>query len=61
MCLWAGEKKLNQVLEAAAAEGPAASVSGAAAFELYDTYGFPLEITQEMAAERGIQVRNYRT
>ncbi len=33
------------------------AVSGAAAFELYDTYGFPLEITQELAAERGVQVR----
>ncbi len=44
------------MLEAAAAQGSAATVSGAAAFELYDTYGFPLEITQEIAAERGIQV-----
>ena len=33
-----------------------ASVSGAAAFELYDTYGFPLELTQELAAEQGIAV-----
>ncbi|CAL8465000.1 g4535 [Coccomyxa elongata] len=54
--LEAGEKRLNQVLEAAAVQGSAAIVSGAAAFELYDTYGFPLEITQEIAAERGIQV-----
>ena len=63
----AGEKKLAQVLDAAAAagsrgsngassNGSTASVSGAAAFELYDTYGFPLEITQELAAERGIRV-----
>lgn len=55
VCL-TGEKRLNQVLEAAAAQGSAATISGAAAFELYDTYGFPLEITQEVAAERGIQV-----
>ena len=33
-----------------------ASVSGLAAFELYDTYGFPLELTQELAAEQGITV-----
>ncbi len=47
------------MLEAAASQrgdGSTATVSGAAAFELYDTYGFPLEITQEMAAERDIQV-----
>ena len=68
LCRCAGEKKLAQVLDAAAAaarggsngasslNGGSASVSGAAAFELYDTYGFPLEITQELAAERGVQV-----
>ena len=31
-------------------------VSGADAFMLYDTYGFPLEITQELAWERGVAV-----
>ncbi|MCL2061966.1 MAG: alanine--tRNA ligase [Firmicutes bacterium] len=31
-------------------------VSGKAAFKLYDTYGFPLEMTVELAAERGLTV-----
>ena len=29
---------------------------GRAAFQLYDTYGFPLEVTQELCAEAGIEV-----
>ena len=32
------------------------SVSGADAFKLHDTYGFPLELTRELADERGIEV-----
>jgi len=31
-------------------------VNGTDAFHLYDTYGFPLELTKEMAAERGLNV-----
>jgi alanyl-tRNA synthetase len=31
-------------------------VPGEAAFRLYDTHGFPLELTQEVAAERGMLV-----
>ncbi len=31
-------------------------VSGAVAFQLHDTFGFPLEVTQEIAAERGVGV-----
>ena len=33
-----------------------AVLPGAQAFMLYDTFGFPLEITQEVAAERGVDV-----
>ena len=37
-----------------AADGGA--LSGAVAFHLYDTYGFPLELTEELASERGLTV-----
>lgn len=32
------------------------TVSGAEAFALHDTYGFPFDLTMEMAAEQGLQV-----
>ena len=32
------------------------AISGADAFRLHDTFGFPLELTRELAAERGVEV-----
>ena len=34
----------------------ASEVPGDVAFKLHDTFGFPVEVTQEMAAERGVGV-----
>jgi len=41
---------------ASLARGKAKVVPGDVAFSLYDTYGFPIDLTEEMAAERGFTV-----
>ncbi|MEL6496050.1 MAG: alanine--tRNA ligase [Cyanobacteria bacterium J06623_7] len=50
-----GEKLLAELIANAANLG-AKQISGQDAFELYDTYGFPMELTQEIAAEHGLTV-----
>jgi alanyl-tRNA synthetase len=47
------------ILDTAVAEtksGGGGQLSGDRAFQLHDTYGFPIELTLEMAAEQGISV-----
>jgi alanyl-tRNA synthetase len=46
-----GEKLLAEIIDKAKGE-----ISGQDAFVLYDTYGFPLELTQEVAEENGLTV-----
>ncbi len=46
-----GEKLLGEILETQPQQ-----ISGEDAFTLYDTYGFPLELTQEIAEEQGLGV-----
>jgi alanyl-tRNA synthetase len=36
--------------------GGATTISGDVAFRLHDTFGFPIELTREIAAERGVEV-----
>lgn len=53
--LTGGLALLDDVIAAAKADGKT-QISGADAFKLSDTYGFPLELTQEQAAEAGLTV-----
>ena len=46
-----GEKLLEEIIQKGEKQ-----ISGVDAFTLYDTYGFPLELTQEIAEEQGLTV-----
>ncbi len=50
-----GEKLLEEIVDRTKQQANQ-QISGQDAFTLYDTYGFPLELTQEIAEEQGITV-----
>ena len=47
-----GEKKLNDIMS----NSKEKVISGASAFLLYDTFGFPIELTQEATSDNGFTV-----
>ena len=53
--LESGTHRFDEVAAAAKTEGKTV-VRGQEAFELHDTYGFPIDLTLEMAAEAGLEV-----
>ena len=50
--LEAGEKRLKELVDSS----PDGTISGEDAFKLYDTYGFPFELTEEYLTEKGMKV-----
>ena len=50
--LISGEKRLEELFN----NNDVKEISGSDAFKLYDTYGFPIELTMEYAEERGFAV-----
>ncbi|HOE07405.1 MAG TPA: alanine--tRNA ligase [Treponemataceae bacterium] len=64
--LTAEENKFNETLRKGEAEfekllpnlmkNPAKVIPGRVAFRLYDTFGFPVELTEELASEHGMKV-----
>ncbi|MBN1158587.1 MAG: alanine--tRNA ligase [Bacteroidales bacterium] len=55
--LESGVRLLDQIV-AEAGEKQKGMISGKAAFELYDTYGFPLDLTELMLKEQGMEINH---
>ena len=55
LTLTKGEKEFEKMLPNLM-KGTSRTISGRLAFKLYDTYGFPIELTKELAAEHGFTV-----
>ena len=53
--LVAGQREFDKISTALKTHSQT-QLSGRTAFKLYDTYGFPLEMTEELAAEQGLVV-----
>ena len=53
--LAAGEREFEKTAQALLDHGQT-KISGRTAFKLYDTYGFPLEFTEDLAREKGLDV-----
>jgi alanyl-tRNA synthetase len=51
-----GEHEFEKLLPSLLKD-PKKTMSGRLAFKLYDTYGFPIELTEELAAENGMTVK----
>ncbi|KHN19971.1 Putative alanine--tRNA ligase, chloroplastic [Glycine soja] len=50
------EEKLSDALSSAERNGTVPCLAGEDVFLLYDTYGYPMEITKEVAEERGVSI-----
>ncbi len=51
-----GTREFEKLIDKVPAHVQNKVISGKNAFHLYETYGFPLELTEEMAAEKGFKV-----
>ncbi|HWC26105.1 MAG TPA: alanine--tRNA ligase, partial [Solirubrobacteraceae bacterium] len=51
-----GTKLLEEVIERARSGPQPATIAALDAFRLHDTYGFPFEVTRELALEQGLEV-----